>query len=198
MGEACGEPLWKGPLLITIHDIARGLEAKRTNTGWVARCPAHQDLTPSFTLREQNGKILVRCHAGCTQDEVLAALRSRGLWPETARNGEPRTPPDPDRAEDLIRAAYWARSVLVLAEWQLEDLPLVDPARLPLTKLVRTIGLGDESVLAEYRSWRMKDPELTAGLVYAGRMSDARLQRALAQWIREGCHGEFPQNPDHR
>ena len=185
-------------MLTNIHDIASGLHARRTATGWVACCPAHDDHTPSLTLRERNGKILVRCHAGCTQDEVLAALRSRGLWPETARNGEPRTPPDPDRAEDMFRAAYWARSVVILAEGFLEEIPLIDSARMPFTELVRVIRLGEESILAEYRSWRMRHPELTAGLVYAGKLNDARLQRALARWIQEGCHGEFPQNPDHR
>lgn len=178
--------------MITIHDIARGLEAKRTSTGWVARCPAHEDHTPSFTLREQNGKVLVRCHAGCTQDAVIAALRARGLWPENGKREWERPFVDPQRADDMTRSAYWAHSVLVFTEWLLEDMPLIDPARMPLTDLLRKLRLGDESTLAEYRSWRSTHPKLTEGLVYAGRLSDAKLQRTLARWIQEGCHGEFP------
>jgi hypothetical protein len=47
-----------------------------------ARCPAHDDNDPSLSVTESEaGKILVRCHAGCTQDAVINALRDRGLWP---------------------------------------------------------------------------------------------------------------------
>ncbi len=47
----------------------------------VACCPAHNDHTPSLSIREtDDGKILVRCHAGCDQERVIAALQSRGLW----------------------------------------------------------------------------------------------------------------------
>jgi len=31
-------------------------------------------------VRDAGGKPLVYCHAGCSQEEVIAALRSRGLW----------------------------------------------------------------------------------------------------------------------
>lgn len=181
------------PVLITkIHEIAASLHAKRTPTGWVACCPAHEDHTPSLSLRESNGKILVRCHAGCTQEEVLEALRKRGLWPEPSRRpGSPGETADPDRAEDMLCAAYWARSVVMLAECLLEDIPLTDPARGRLTELVRVIRLGDESALAEYRRWRENRPDWTKALVHAGRLHDARQQRALARWIQEGMHGEF-------
>jgi hypothetical protein len=29
-----------------------------------------------------NGKVLIRCRAGCDQPRVIAALHSRGLWDE--------------------------------------------------------------------------------------------------------------------
>ena len=47
----------------------------------MARCPAHDDRTPSLSIRDaDDGKVLVRCHAGCDQERVIAALRGRGLW----------------------------------------------------------------------------------------------------------------------
>jgi putative DNA primase/helicase len=53
---------------------------------WMARCPAHADRTPSLSICESNtGKVLVRCHAGCDQRDVIAALRARGLWAENDR-----------------------------------------------------------------------------------------------------------------
>ena len=29
-----------------------------------------------------DGKVLVRCHAGCNQERVITTLRSRSLWTE--------------------------------------------------------------------------------------------------------------------
>ena len=46
------------------------------------RCPAHEDHDPSCSITDVGGKVLVHCHAGCRQEDVIAALRDRGLWPE--------------------------------------------------------------------------------------------------------------------
>jgi hypothetical protein len=47
----------------------------------MARCPAHDDHEPSLSIRQaDDGKVLVRCHAGCDQVAVIEALRARGLW----------------------------------------------------------------------------------------------------------------------
>lgn len=53
----------------------------------VAHCPAHDDRTPSLSVSEgPGGRTLVRCHAGCSQDKVIRALKLRGLW-STGRTG---------------------------------------------------------------------------------------------------------------
>src|ERR1700735_1842265 len=65
--------------------IANELRGQKSGSGWVAKCPAHDDRNPSLSLREADGKILVHCHAGCDPRAVVAALRSRGLWPEKER-----------------------------------------------------------------------------------------------------------------
>jgi len=63
--------------------IAKALDGRKAGSGWSARCPAHNDRTPSLSLRDSgDGKVLVRCHAGCEQERVIAALRGRGLWGE--------------------------------------------------------------------------------------------------------------------
>ncbi len=43
-------------------------------------CPAHADKRPSLSLVERDGKILFHCFAGCTQDEVIRALKQKRLW----------------------------------------------------------------------------------------------------------------------
>ena len=40
-----------------------------------ANCPAHTDLKPSFSFTDAPDGLLVFCHAGCTFEEIAAALR---------------------------------------------------------------------------------------------------------------------------
>ena len=61
--------------------IAKALGGFKTASGWTARCPAHDDHKPSLSITETiNGKVLLHCFAGCHQDQVIAALKLRGLW----------------------------------------------------------------------------------------------------------------------
>jgi hypothetical protein len=65
------------------ENVAKGLGGRKAGGGWVARCPAHDDREPSLSISDSdNGKVLVRCHAGCDQVQVIAELRLRGLWYE--------------------------------------------------------------------------------------------------------------------
>src|SRR5215472_2887902 len=66
--------------------IGKALGGRRVGDGWMACCPAHEDHTPSLSIRDgDGGKVLVRCHAGCNQQAVITAVRARGLWPESGR-----------------------------------------------------------------------------------------------------------------
>jgi putative DNA primase/helicase len=74
---------------MTAEVIAKILGGRKVGGGWMARCPAHNDRGPSLSIIDaQGGKVLVRCHAGCEQADVIAALRSRGVWHnDDRRNG---------------------------------------------------------------------------------------------------------------
>ena len=37
-------------------------------------------ITRVWSIREADGKVLLHCHAGCSQRDVIAALKARGLW----------------------------------------------------------------------------------------------------------------------
>src|SRR5476651_1498349 len=66
----------------TAAELAYALGGRRAGLGWTARCPAHDDKTPSLSIRDaDDGKLLVYCFAGCASEEVIGALRHRGLWP---------------------------------------------------------------------------------------------------------------------
>ena len=62
---------------MTAEDIAKVPGGRRAGASWMARCPAHNDREPSLSIRQaEDGTVLVRCHAGCEQARVIAALRS--------------------------------------------------------------------------------------------------------------------------
>ena len=90
---------------MTAETIAKALNGRKAGSGWSARCPAHDDHTPSLPLRDSgDGKVLVRCHAGCDQDEVIAHLKPNGLWTQNAprlfryaASGRVTKPAEPDR-----------------------------------------------------------------------------------------------------
>ena len=71
---------------MTAESIAKALSGwRKSGSGWMACCPTHQDRTPSLSLLDtDDGKVLVRCHAGCDQREVLSHLKSRGLWTQNS------------------------------------------------------------------------------------------------------------------
>jgi len=65
---------------MTAEAIAKALGGRKAGTAWMARCPAHDDRAPSLSIADaRDGKVLVRCHAGCDQRDVIAALRARRL-----------------------------------------------------------------------------------------------------------------------
>ena len=66
--------------------LSRLSSIKRTGIGrYLACCPAHPDKHPSLNVRElDDGRILVKCFAGCSVEEVLDAvgLEFDALYPE--------------------------------------------------------------------------------------------------------------------
>lgn len=52
---------------------------------WIARCPGHDDRGPSLSIRQlADGRTLLHCFAGCSAEDVLAAvgLAMSDLFPE--------------------------------------------------------------------------------------------------------------------
>ncbi|MDQ5851281.1 MAG: hypothetical protein M3380_04275, partial [Chloroflexota bacterium] len=47
----------------------------KSSDGWTARCPAHDDKKNSLSIREaDDGKVLLKCFAGCSTDSIVSAL----------------------------------------------------------------------------------------------------------------------------
>jgi len=60
---------------MTVEDLLPRLEAvRRSSRGYVARCPAHVDRTPSLSVRDGERGILVKCWAGCELTTITEKL----------------------------------------------------------------------------------------------------------------------------
>jgi hypothetical protein len=89
---------------------------KRSGDGWKARCPNHEDRTPSLSVGEgDDGRILVQCHAGCSVEEVVHALglELSDLFTDTPRDspatvqhasGKPHSSTDSTAAGETVAA----------------------------------------------------------------------------------------------
>ena len=63
-----------------------GKKVKKENGQWMAQCPAHDDRTPSLSIKAGNLRgVVFHCHAGCSQDQVMDALGWESLFPKRPR-----------------------------------------------------------------------------------------------------------------
>ena len=62
-------------------ELTRALKGRWHGAYGTARCPAHDDRSPSLSIAiAKDGRTLVKCHAGCSQDAVIGALTALNLW----------------------------------------------------------------------------------------------------------------------
>jgi hypothetical protein len=80
---------------MTFDEAVAALE-RRGSVYWTgdgsvrAQCPAHDDYHPSFSMTEgKSGRLLVRCFAGCSFEDIMAALEGK-----TTRSKATRPPED--------------------------------------------------------------------------------------------------------
>ena len=71
---------------------------------WIARCPAHEDKSPSLAIKEVDDRLLIHDFAGCSTYEIVSALELElsDLFPEKITTGnKPVSRPFP--AADVLR-----------------------------------------------------------------------------------------------
>ena len=105
-----------------IDNFLSQLESVRsTNKNqWKARCPAHEDRSPSLSVREvEDGRILVHCFAGCDVHSILSSvnLEMRDLQPECLGNFKSLKRPFP--AADVLSAVGFESLVVINSANQL-------------------------------------------------------------------------------
>lgn len=93
--------------MLTIDTLLPQLEdVTQKGDRWMARCPAHEDNTPSLSVAVgDEGKLLLKCFAGCSFDSIVSSLNTNGVNGngtgtakiKTAKKKKPKAPPPWER-----------------------------------------------------------------------------------------------------
>ena len=113
---------------------------KQTRPGrWQARCPAHDDRSPSLAITETaEGTILIKCWAGCGAGEIVGAvgLELRDLFPPRFDGAAYQGSKAPRySAHEVVKTVITEATILELAYRTLERgdaLSLPDQGRVEL------------------------------------------------------------------
>jgi hypothetical protein len=153
--------------------------AKPDRDGWRARCPAHDGKSDTSLSIAQgdDGRVLLKCHAGCTHKAIASALglTESDLFPprESAPPPRPR-PTAPPREFDTAREAaeaYRATLGTESARWTYRD-----AAGDPIGLVLRWDHAdGSKKIRPAWRSgerWRLSYPD-TRPLYGLDRLADA-------------------------
>lgn len=63
---------------MTAEDFSQRLEAvRKSGRGFISRCPAHEDRTPSLSIRDGERGVLLHCFSGCEKAAIVRALGLR-------------------------------------------------------------------------------------------------------------------------
>lgn len=113
--------------------IVQALGGRWSGKGGLCRCPAHDDRSPSLSVRIGRTRLLLHCFAGCEATQILKALQADNLLQvqpgaDTASSFEPSAN---DFAESALR--LWSSARLIAgtpAEQYLQrrGIPLSSPA----------------------------------------------------------------------
>jgi hypothetical protein len=100
-------------------------KVKGRNGSWTACCPAHEDKSPSLSIREgEDGRVLVHCFGGCDVQAVLSAvgMDMSDLFPERQERYEGQTSKQMKPAfyaTDLLRIASFECLVVMIAAYDI-------------------------------------------------------------------------------
>jgi hypothetical protein len=164
--------------MMSAAELAHHLGGRRSSgRSWSCRCPVpeHRDRNPSFSISEgDDGKVLFHCFV-CSQDQVVDALRARGLFNGHTDHLDRRRydygrieHPDRDIGTLALVNAIWGEATNpagTIAEQYLRSRKLILPLELGMTVLrIHPACVWENGtapcLIAAFRS--IKDDSLTA------------------------------------
>ena len=100
---------------MTLEEILARLDGVTGHDGqYMARCPAHEDKQASLSVSSgKDGRVLIKCQAGCSHKAVMAALglSERDLFP-----AKPSGTPKREKPHIVATYAYKDAQGALLAE----------------------------------------------------------------------------------
>jgi hypothetical protein len=90
-------------------DALHGNVVKDNGHKATARCPAHNDNSPSLAVTAIDGSVLVYCHAGCQTEDVLAALNMQKCDLYDTRRGAEYPYPDNRRVHRTPKKDFYQK-----------------------------------------------------------------------------------------
>jgi hypothetical protein len=88
---------------------------RKSGRGYIAKCPAHEDRSASLSIAEgHDGRVLLKCFAGCSISEILRALglEIAALFPVRLVD---TSPAGKAAAREAWQHAGWRAALVVLA-----------------------------------------------------------------------------------
>ncbi|MCM3420947.1 toprim domain-containing protein [Sphingopyxis alaskensis] len=137
---------YQAALEAAASDIVRRLGGTWRTGGAMCRCPAHDDKTPSLSVRVGDTSLLFKCFAGCSAIDILRSIRRLRLDVPVSQSAGASSEVPGKHATNASRASQiWERSLDIrgsLGERYLRARG-IDPTVLPLRFHPRTpIGSG--------------------------------------------------------
>lgn len=96
-------------------EISNALKGRRSGSGYIVRCVAHEDRSPSLSLADgSGGRLLVRCHAGCDSLAILAELKRLNLLEDQVdrRHHQVKPAPRPVAGANGVRGGATVDAIL--------------------------------------------------------------------------------------
>jgi hypothetical protein len=128
--------------------LQRFSKVKQTGPGkWQACCPAHEDRSPSLAIKEtEDGTVLVKCFAGCSVEDVCAAVgvEMHELFPPRRNEWTPGVEKPLKfgavrfRAIDALRCLAGEGSVVLLLAADMNEGKVLGPAE--IDRLATALG----------------------------------------------------------
>lgn len=155
-------------------------ETRQNGEGWTAKCPAHDGIHKnSLSLhRGEDGRVLLKCFAGCTVQEIVAALglKMRDLFPQSRLHLTVA-----DLARDKVLPEAFLRELGVVEEGSALRLTyrLADGSPAPRQRIRTALAAKDGSIwtkgqgdIVPYGLWRLGEARSLGYLVLAEGESD--------------------------
>ena len=100
---------------------------RKSGSGWIAKCPAHPDKSPSLSIREGERGVILKCWIGCTFPAIVDAL---GLRQSDLFYGALAAPQQRQHAFKAVLKACVSESIVVITSSRSGVMPEQDHDRL--------------------------------------------------------------------